>query len=224
MTGGSPAQRAGIEVGDRITAVNGEPVHQFYDLLRLIGPHPGEELILDVERDGSVLQLEVTPEGVAGKGKIGIRMQFPTELRKLAVGEAFSTAWQQTVDMTFQTLRVLGGLLTFRMPMSQISGPIEIARISGEAAKQGIRPFIWFLGVISLQLGIFNVLPIPVLDGGHLAIIAVESVIRRDFSLKVKERILEVGFYLLMALVVVVLFNDTLKNRVVAGLFDKIFG
>jgi len=224
LLGGSAAAAAGLKIGDRITAVDGEPVSQFYDLVRLIEPRPKETITLDVERDGRTLQVEVTTQDLGGKGKIGIRMDFPTEMRQLGVSEALVTASQQTVDMTVQTLRVIGRLVVGRTPMSQISGPIEIARISGEAAEKGIRPLILLLGIISLQLGIFNVLPIPVLDGGHLAIIAVESVIRRDFSLKVKERVLEVGFYLLMLLVVVVVANDMLKFQKVSALFDRIFG
>ncbi len=95
--------------------------------------------------------------------------------------------------------------------MKQVSGPVGIAQISGEAARSGIQSLIMLLGIISLQLGIFNLLPIPILDGGHLTIIAVESIIRKDLPLKVKERILEVGFYLLILLMIVVLFNDIVK-------------
>ncbi len=113
--------------------------------------------------------------------------------------------------MTRETFRVLGRLFTGNAPLSQISGPIDIARISGEAAKAGFHSLIWLMGVISLQLGIFNLLPIPVLDGGHLTILAFESAIRRDLSIKVKERILEVGFVALILLTVVVVFNDILK-------------
>jgi regulator of sigma E protease len=88
---------------------------------------------------------------------------------------------------------------------------VGIAQISGEAARSGVQALILLMGIISLQLGIFNLLPIPILDGGHLTIIAFESIIRRDLPLKVKERILEVGFYLLILLMVVVLFNDIVR-------------
>ena len=113
--------------------------------------------------------------------------------------------------MTVETFRIIGRLLTRKTPLSQISGPLGIAQISGEAAKSGLDSLIWFMGLISLQLGIFNLLPIPILDGGHLTIIGFESIIRRDLSLKLKERILEVGFYALILLMVVVLFNDIVK-------------
>ena len=207
----SPAQRAGLEPGDRIVAVNGEPVHQFYDLIRLISPHPGETLTLTVERDGAMLTLEVVPKNEGGEGKIGIPIVFPTRLEKLGPVAAVGAAVAECRRMTVETFRVLGRLLRRKASMSQLSGPIDIARISGRAARAGLRSLVWFLGLISLQLGIFNLLPIPVLDGGHLAILAVETVTRHDLSMRVKERILEVGFILLILLMVVVLYNDILK-------------
>jgi len=103
---------------------------------------------------------------------------------------------------------VIGRLLTGKTSIRQMSGPVGIAQISGEAARSGVQALIMFMGVISLQLGIFNLLPIPILDGGHLTIIAFEALIRRDLPQRVKERILEVGFYLLILLMVVVTFND----------------
>ena len=113
--------------------------------------------------------------------------------------------------MTVETFRIIGRLVTRKTSIKQVSGPIGIAQISGEAARSGLDSLIWFMGIISLQLGIFNLLPIHILDGGHLTIIAFESAIRRDLSLKVKERILEVGFYALILLMVVVIFNDIVK-------------
>ena len=112
-------------------------------------------------------------------------------------------------------------MITGRTSLRQVSGPIDIARFSGEAARSGVVPLIWLLGVISLQLAIFNLLPIPVLDGGHLAVIAVETVIRRDFSIKVKERILNIGFWLIVALFAVVFYNDLAK--LLGPLFSRIF-
>ena len=207
----SPAQLAGIEPGDRIVSVNGEPVSQFYDLIRLISPHPGEPVAIAIDRGGATIQLRVTPRDDGGEGKIGIPLVFPTQVRQLgpvaAVGAGATESWR----MTIETFRVIGRLLTRKASFRQVSGPIDIARISGDAARSGFRPLVWLMGLISLQLGIFNLLPIPILDGGHLAIIAFESAIRRDLSLKVKERILEVGFVLLILLMVVVLFNDIVK-------------
>ncbi len=209
---GSPAQRAGLAPGDRIVAVNGEPVKQFYDLIRLISPHPGERVTLTVEREGTTLELAVVPEDVGGEGKVGIALEFPSVMHREGPLGAVATAVRECRRMTRETFRVLGKLITRKASVRQtMSGPIDIARISGQAARSGIRAMIWLLGVISLQLGIFNLLPIPVLDGGHLTIIAFETLIRRDLPPRVKERILEVGFVLLILLMVVVIYNDILK-------------
>lgn len=219
---GGRAERAGVEEGDRILSVNGEPVDQFYDLIRLISPHPEETVTLMVERDGAVVPLEVVAQDVGGEGKIGIALEFPAQLRRLPPGQALVAGWHETVRMTRETFRVIGKLLTLQAPMSQMSGPIDIAFISGEAARGGIHQLIQLMGLISLQLGIFNLLPIPILDGGHLTILSVEAVARRDLSMKVKERILEVGFVLLMLLVAVVVFNDIAK-RLPEGVHQMIF-
>ncbi len=208
---GSPAAAAGLEPGDRILEVAGEPVEQFYDLIRLISPRAGEELQLLVDRNGKTEALIVTPRDEGGAGKIGIAMVFPGTLQRLGPLAATSAAYRECRRMTRETFRVLGRLLSRKASLKQVSGPIDIARISGEAAKAGIHSLIWFMGIISLQLGIFNLLPIPILDGGHLTILGVESIMRRDLSLRVKERILEVGFVALILLMVVVLFNDILK-------------
>jgi regulator of sigma E protease len=208
---GSPADRAGLEAGDRILSVNGEAVEQFYDLIRLISPRPDEEVKLEVDRSGNRLTFDMVPLDDGGQGKIGIAIVFPTEIRQLGPIAAAKEGMQECVRMTRETFRVIGRLITRRASIRQVSGPIDIARISGEAARSGIHTLIWFMGLISLQLGIFNLLPIPILDGGHLTIIAFESTIRRDLSFKVKERILEIGFYLIILLFVVVMFNDIVK-------------
>ena len=208
---GAPAQTAGIEPGDVILSIDGQPVDQFYDLIRLIAPRPKEALELVVNRNGTHHTMTVTPRDEGGEGKIGIAMVFPSELQQMGPIAAVGAAFTECRRMTRETFRVLGRLFTRKASLSQVSGPIDIARISGEAAKAGIHSLIWLMGVISLQLGIFNLLPIPVLDGGHLTILAFESAMRRDLSLKLKERILEVGFVALILLMVVVVFNDIIK-------------
>lgn len=209
---GAPAERAGLTSGDRVVSVNGEAVDQFWDLIRIISPIPGERVVLEVDRAGRLLTLEMVANDDAGTGKIGIAVLFPSEVRRLPFGPALVEGVHECRRITRETFRVIGKLVTRKTSMRQVSGPIDIARISGDAARGGLHKLILFMGLISLQLGIFNLLPIPLLDGGHLTIIAFESIIRRDFSLRVKERILEVGFYLLILLFVVVMFNDIVKN------------
>jgi regulator of sigma E protease len=205
---GGPAEEAGIRAGDRIVTVNGHQVGQYYDLPRLIEPLPETEITIEVLRNGErrIFTLVTRKEG--GKGKIGVGPVIPTTVRQLSPVPAVRSATLECQRMTLQTFRVIGRLLTGKTSIRQMSGPVGIAQISGDAARSGFQTLVMFMGVISLQLGIFNLLPIPILDGGHLTIIAFESVIRRDLPLKVKERILEVGFYLLILLMVIVTFND----------------
>jgi regulator of sigma E protease len=208
---GQPAARAGLEPGDRILAIDDQPVEQFYDLIRLISPRPNQEMTLQVERGEAVLPITLTSDDVGGEGRIGIALVYPTELRKLGPVAAVGAGVTECVRITKETFRVLGRLFARKASMRQLSGPIDIARISGEAAKSGFHTLIRLMGLISLQLGIFNLLPIPILDGGHLTIIAFESTIRRDLPVRVKERILEVGFYALILLFAFVMFNDIVK-------------
>jgi regulator of sigma E protease len=209
---GSPAEAAGLRAGDVILAVNGEPVEHFYDVMRLVSANPNREVTVTVKRGNSTIQVHATPRDVDGQGKLGIPAPNPTTLRRLALPEAFLAGVRENVRMTRMTFVVLGRMISGRASIRQMSGPIDIARFSGAAARTGTVSFIWLLGVISLQLAIFNLLPIPVLDGGHLAVIGVESVLRKDFSERTKERILNVGFWLIIMLVVVVLYNDIAKN------------
>jgi regulator of sigma E protease len=182
-----------------------------YELPILIEPHAGVEITIDVVRGNEQLSFELTTMNEAGKGKIGVVPLFPTVVKTLGLVPAIRVGIVECHRMTIQTFEVIGRLLTRKASIRQVSGPVGIAQISGEAARSGIEALIMLMGIISLQLGIFNLLPIPILDGGHLTVIAVESVIRKDLPLKVKERILEVGFYLLILLMVVVLFNDIVR-------------
>lgn len=209
---GSPAEKAGIAAGDIILAVDDHPVEHFFHLVRLISDRPGREVTITVQRKGEILSITATTRDDGGRGMLGIPAPNPTILRKLGAGAALVEAVRECQRMTRATLNVIGRMLTGRSSLRQMSGPIDIARFSGAAARTGAISLVSLLGVISLQLAIFNLLPIPVLDGGHLAIIGIEAVARRDLPDKLKERILNVGFWLIIALVVVVLFNDVLKN------------
>lgn len=209
---GSPAEAAGLAPGDRILAVDDHKVGHFFDLVRLIGERAEREVSIQVLRQGQVLTLKAKPRKEGDQGKLGIPMPSWQVIRKLPAGRALAEAVTECRRMTAETLWVLSRMVTGRASIRQMSGPIDIAKFSGEAARSGFVPLVWLLGVISLQLAIFNLLPIPVLDGGHLAIVAVEGVRRRDFSFKTKERITSVGFWLIMALILFVLANDLVKN------------
>ena len=126
--------------------------------------------------------------------------------------QALTEGWRRVETDFRTTLSILGRLVRGAASMRSMSGPLDIAKFSGEAARTGAVPLVSLMAAISLQLGIFNLLPIPVLDGGHLFLLTIEGIVRRDFSLRVKERILQVGFVMILALLVVVLYNDLAKN------------
>lgn len=209
---GSPAEKAGLAAGDIVLAVDGYPVEHFFHLVKLISERPGRPVTITVQRQSATLVVAATTRDEAGRGMLGIPAPNPTVIKRLSAGAALVEAMRECRRMTHETFKVIGRMLTGRSSLRQMSGPIDIARFSGAAARSGAVSLVWLLGVISLQLAIFNLLPIPVLDGGHLAIIGVETVARRDLPNKLKERILNVGFWLIIALIVVVLFNDVVKN------------
>ncbi len=208
----SPAEKAGLAAGDTILTVDEQPVGHFYDLVKLIRERPGREVVITVARGSDVLTLRAITRNESGRGMLGIPAPNPTVIQRLPLGAALLKAVRECHTMTEETFKVIGRMLTGRSSLRQMSGPIDIARFSGEAARTGPVSLVSLLGVISLQLAIFNLLPIPVLDGGHLAVIGIESAARRDLPDKLKERILNVGFWLIIALIVVVLFNDVVKN------------
>jgi regulator of sigma E protease len=211
VVAGGAAERAGLQAGDVVRAIAGTRLASQQDFLKALAASAGKEIELTVERGGELVTLRATPEDRAGRGVLGVEVGPPRAFVKVSPWRAPVEAVRECVSMTRDTFVIIGRMITGRASIKQMSGPIDIARFSGEAARSGAVPLIWLLGVISLQLAIFNLLPIPVLDGGHLAVIAVESTIRRDLSWKVKERIMNVGFWLIIALVVVVLFNDVIK-------------
>jgi len=187
-------------------------VRHFFDVMRLVGASPNRELTLTIQRGGETLSVRATPRDVDGQGKLGIPVPNSTVVKRLGVGGALVESVRENERITRETFAVIGRMLTGRASVKQMSGPIDIARVSGDAARMGTVSFIVLLGFISLQLAIFNLLPVPVLDGGHLAVIGVESALRRDFSDRTKERLLNIGFWLIIALVVVVIFNDLAKT------------
>lgn len=209
---GTAGEAAGLQTGDVVRAINGAAIVRVEEFVRVVSANAGKDVALTVLRSGNEIAIRAVPRDESGRGVLGVIVGEAMELRKYSPLVAPVEAVRICVRMTGETFAVIGRMLRGRASVKQMSGPIDIARFSGEAARTGAVPFIWLLGFISLQLAVFNLLPIPVLDGGHLAIIAVEAVLRRDFSERTKERILTVGFWLIIALMVVVLLNDLNKN------------
>lgn len=213
LTPGFPAEQAGIRVGDVITRVGRKPILHFEDLIEAIESSAGAEVAIEVLRGHERLEFKLTPRQEQGRWLIGIAPgPAQTTIERYSNPFlAFRAAMKETVRFTRLTLVVLGKLVTGRASVRQMSGPIGIAQASGETARRGFKDLLTFMAFLSLNLGILNLLPIPLLDGGHMAIIALEGLAGRDFSLQMKERILQVGFVMLLLLMVTVIYVDLSK-------------
>jgi regulator of sigma E protease len=219
VIGGSPAARAGLKAGDVILSVAGQPIQgapdqifpKFVETVAASAPGPFPIEYLRGGRAGSVT---VTPRKEGDAWKVGVQVvgDLPEVVERFSIAQSFVEGWRRVETDFKMTLAVIGRLFRGTASMKSMSGPLDIAKFSGEAARTGAVPLVAFMAAISLQLGIFNLLPIPVLDGGHLFLLSLEGLARRDFSLRVKERILQVGFVMILALLAVVLYNDLAKN------------
>ena len=210
---GFPAERAGIRPGDVITKVGGKPIFHFAELIDAIEARAGSEVGIEVLRGQESLVFNLTPREDNGRWLIGITFSPPptTIERYASPVQAFGAASKEIVRFTRMTFVILGKLVTGRASMKNVSGPIGIAQASGETARQGPKVLFWFMALLSVNLAVLNLLPIPLLDGGHMAIIALEGLAGRDFSLQMKERILQVGFVMLLLLMVTVIYVDLSK-------------
>jgi regulator of sigma E protease len=209
---GSPAERAGLRAGDVLVAVNGREVTQS-QLLEIIHASAGESLTLTVRRDGATLDVVVVPELQGDIGLIGAPLQPYGETRRvdLTLLEAARMSVQRNWEMTVMIGQTLRGLFGGETPMRQLMGPVAIAELSGNAAQLGSKYLFELMAMISLNLGLINLLPIPVMDGGQIAILGFEGLTRRDLSMRVKERILLAGAALIVALMVTVIYNDIMR-------------
>jgi regulator of sigma E protease len=204
---GDPAERAGIKAGDVVTAVNGQPITFSGQLRDAIAKRPGQRITLSILRDGTPVTVPVeTRQGETGW--IGISILDETKSIKPTAIEAVGMSVQKNVQFAGMILQTVWGLLTRETSPKQLMGPVAIAQLSGESAQLGWIPLFMLMATISLNLGLLNLLPIPVLDGGHIFIMALEGLARRDFSVRVKEKMLLAGFVVLMMLMVTVIYND----------------
>jgi regulator of sigma E protease len=209
-TEGFPAQLAGVRVDDLLLEVGGRPMRTFADLVAAVEGSQGAALAVKVLRAGQPLDFQVTPTLQGKTYKVGIAPKALLE-RKEGFVPAFSAAlawtWQQT-RITFDTL---WRLVTFQLSAKSLAGPLGIAKAAGQAADQGLETVFFLIAFLSLQVGILNLMPIAPLDGGHLAILLLESVRRRDLSLRAKEWVMNAGLVMVLLLVVVVFYSDLSK-------------
>ena len=206
-TTSSAARDAGILVGDVIEAVEGREVTT-ESLMETIRASPDISLTLRIRRDGVRQDVVVTPQLVDDVGLIGVGLNPEVRIVEPGPFEAFTLSLEQNYEWSGLIFQTLWGLLTRETSPTQLVGPVGIAQLSGDAAQVGWVVLFGLMAMISINLGILNLLPIPVLDGGHIFILAMEGVSRRDFSVRLKERMLLVGFAVLMTLMVTVIYND----------------
>ena len=221
VTSGSPAEKAGLKAGDVVETIGGRDIKgppgeaEVYDTfigsIEKSAPGP---IRIEFLRDGTKQETMVSPRREGDSWKIGVKVaaDLPEVLERFPVGQSFLEGWRRLRTDFRVTLLTVARLFQGKASMKSMSGPLDIAKFSGAAARTSPISLVALMAAISLQLGIFNLLPIPVLDGGHLFLLTVEGAVRRDFSLRVKERILQVGFLMIVALLVVVLYNDLAKN------------
>lgn len=207
-----PASKAGLKRGDVILAVDNRDLN-YFEIGNIISSNPNKRLRFTVKRDQDILHFFITPDKIQKKGVIGIEMipYSPTREVKYGVFESMSRSVDELTNLTFLTFNAFKKMLVGKLSPKSLSGPIEIAKFSQRAMESGLSNFFILIAFISLQLGIINLFPIPALDGGHLMIYTIEAIIRKEFSQKVKAVLINVGFFLLIALMIFVLLNDVAK-------------
>ncbi|MCU0591149.1 MAG: RIP metalloprotease RseP [Desulfobacterales bacterium] len=217
---GSPAFAAGFKKGDLITAIDGVPVDTWEEMADRIGRSNGQTLKIDVARPEGRFELPVTPELIAAKNLlgedirryvIGIGTAGETYSKKLSLIEAASESFRQTYAIVELMVVIVVKLLTGDISIDTVGGPIMIAQMAGDQAKAGVSSLFQFIAVISVNLAVINLLPIPVLDGGHLLFFLIEGIKGRPVNLKVREIAQQVGMVILIMLMILVFYNDIIR-------------
>lgn len=208
---GSPAEVAGLVAGDRILTVQTRPVAGWNGFVETVQKQGWLPMALRIQRDHETINIILISQvdSSANRRMIGIqRGDIPTELKRYPPLQAITTGFEECVGLTKMTFSILGRLFSGNLSYKALSGPLGIAKASSVVARKGLGDFLHFMAFLSLQLGILNLLPIPVLDGGHVVFMAIEAVRRRPLSAKVRGMAQMVGVVLLLTLMLVVTVND----------------
>jgi len=215
-----PAYAAGMQEGDVVLAIDGRNVSRWVDLADIIRESEGRELTISVERGSKIFDVQVTPTILKGQNlfgeevesyKIGVRISQETVIERHNPLKASLEGLAQTWWFTKLTYLTIVKIVQKVVSPKTLGGPILIAQMSGEYAKQGFVPFIFFMAILSINLGVLNLLPIPVLDGGHLLFYLIEIAIGREINVKWREIAQQVGFFLLIMLMIFVFYNDIVR-------------
>lgn len=207
---GSPAEKAGLQPGDVVLAIDGQPVNliQFSEIIK---DSPGKELVFKVRREGRILSLSGTPRREGDRGVIGVQHGPKAVVKTYGVFAAFGQSLRDNARLAFLVINFVKDLITGEASTKQLGGPIAIANFSYDAFRMGIMAMISLMAFISLQLGIINLFPIPALDGGQILVLSLEGLFRRDFSPKVKQTIIQIGFFLIILIMVFAVLNDVVR-------------
>jgi regulator of sigma E protease len=213
---GMPGEKSGLQVGDEILTVDGRPMHATGALQAYLQTTKDKPVTLDIVRKAREMSLTVAPKLIALEGRpASYRIGFlsePTEVEKLPLPEAFSRSLEECRKLSGLLLNLIGKMAEAKVSVKQLSGPIEIVRVSGDAVHyRGANGVMELMAMISLQLGLFNLLPIPILDGGLIAMLLIESAMRRDINEAIKVRLYQAAFVCLVLFAGMVIFNDVVK-------------
>jgi regulator of sigma E protease len=225
---GTGAAQAGLRAGDRILSVDGKRIDRFEDITPIVVLKTGGPLSLEVERDGRAFQVSAQPRIVAEKDNFGNVTRRPVlgihpddqVVAQVSPIGAVAASIDQCWMVVSTTVKGLSQIITGRRSVKDLGGPLKIAKFSGEQASMGMLPFLWFLAVISINLGFINLLPIPMLDGGHLFFYGIEAVRRKPLRPEAQEWAFRTGLAALLALMILVTFNDLASF----GLWSKLGG
>jgi regulator of sigma E protease len=212
---GLDAAKVGLRPGDVLKAINGTPIRSIQMLLETIAANGGKPAQLEYERDGKPTTVTVTPTKSTTEGQtrwaIGFHLRYPVIFTKLSFPEALKESIHQNAKTATLIYEFLRGIIERKMSPKSLQSPIGIAQASGAAAREGATAFFGLMAMVSLNLAVVNMLPIPILDGGVILMLLVEMLMRRDLSLKVKETVFKLGFVFLMAVVAFAIYNDISK-------------
>ncbi len=221
---GSAAEAAGIVPGDIVRTIGSTSIRRFEQIQQIVAINLGSPLAVSVERSGIIKDIKVTPKVVEfednfgnlhRKGLLGISSSHAMAIERMGPFEAVGAAAHEVLSISRDIFVTLGQLVTGSRNRSEIGGPIQIAKLSGDFARNGIVSLVWFMALLSVNLGVLNFLPVPLLDGGHLFFYACEAVLRRPLGAKAQEIGFRIGFGLVMTLLVFATWNDLVSLRVV---------
>jgi regulator of sigma E protease len=215
-----PAEKAGLMKGDRIVGIDGVSINQWDEMTEVIHSNAGKPLILEIRRGGSVFQITITPERKIGKdifgenrevGLIGIKPSGATVIKRENVADALTDSISRTWEISALTAVSIVKIIERVIPAETIGGPVLIVQMAGQQASKGLLNFFVFMAVININLGVLNLLPIPILDGGHILFLGIEAIRRKPLSDRVVAVSQRIGLVIILTLMAFALYNDFMR-------------